>query len=1168
MKKPDNPENEANRLKELEAYDILGASEEDDFDFLTKMAAQICDTKISLISLLTEDKQWFLSHYGLQARETLKDFSFCAHTLHQPDKLFIVENAREDERFWDNPLVTEDPYIQFYAGIPLTNENGFALGTLCVIDSEPKTLTNEQQKLLRSLSRQVLKLLELRKKQVETNKINKELKKNVELLEETQQANKIGGWELDIATGTTMWTNEVYQIHEVTKDFELDKTNALEFYHPEDRNKVVNALEDTIKTKGRFDLTCRLITGKNNKIWVRTTGRSVGDKVIGSFQDITEFKKNELKFKGIFNSTFSFIGFLDLKGVLLDANETALKMANLEPEDVIGNYFWDCYWWQISKETQEELKINFQKAVSGEAVSYETIVWIANQTPITILFSLKPLFDEHNNVIYVLPEGRPVQEIVDVRHRYQSVIRGTNVGTWEWNVQTGETIFNERWAEIVGYSLKELEPISIETWINLAHPDDLEESNRRLNECFEKQAEFYEFEGRMKHKNGDWIWVLDRGKVFEWTEEGKPLKMYGTHQDITQRKRNEEALRISEEAFRGNFENAAIGMALLNEKGKWLKVNEKVCEILGYSEEELMKLTFQDITHPEDLNLDLNLLTEVIEGKRSHYNMEKRYFHKNGNIVHVILAVSVVRNTQGEILYFISQLIDISATKEYTQKLKYQQNLLRALYELSPIGIALNNFETGQFQDVNEKLVEPTGYTKEEFLALSYRDVTPKEYEPQEKKALQQIEKTGTYGPFEKEYIKKDGSRYPVLLRGVVVEDLNNNKLIWSFIQDISKEKDAERKLHSALSGLQAILDASTQVAIIATNTEGIITHFNSGAEVLLGYKPEELLGVQTPMVIHEKREVEAAGKEISTGKKKISGFDVFTYYPQMGELVSKEWTYIRKDGTKFPVLLSITAIRKGDEITGYLGVAVDISDLKRVENEIKSLLDITQDQNNRLKNFAHIVSHNLRSHSSGIIGLLDILGDDNPEIKNTELFRMVSRGAENLQQTVEELSEVVSVSFNKAKLNGIYLQEVIDKNIESLTSQIRNSNIKIENLVDKNIEIQGVPAYIESIVLNFITNAIKYKSEERESYLKIYTRVKKNKLYLSFEDNGLGIDLKRHGDRLFQMYKTFHANEDSRGLGLFIAKNQIESMNGKIKVESEVDAGTTFTIILPYEKN
>ncbi|MBE7641697.1 PAS domain S-box protein [Salegentibacter sp. BLCTC] len=1168
MNKPEETSNESARLRELDAYNIETAAREDDFDFLTKMAAQICHTKISLISLITADKQLFLSNEGLKSSETCKEISFCAHAVNHPDKLFIVENAQEDERFKDNPLVTQEPFIRFYAGVPLVNENGYALGTLCVIDSEPKILGNEQKKLLSSLGNQAMKLLELRKKQIQASNINQELRKNLDLLEETQQANKIGGWELHIGTGKTIWTEFVYHIHEVSLDYEFDKKSAIEFYHPNDRAKISKAIEDTIATGNRFDVTCRLITAKNNEIWVRSTGRKVGDKLIGSFQDITEFKKNELKFRGIFNSTFTLIGFLDLDGTLLEANETALKVANLQPEDVIGKPFWDCYWWQISEETKEELKRNFYKAAKGEMVSYEVKVWTANKISTTILFRLKPIFDDHDNVVYVLPEGSPVQDIVDVRQRFKSVIEGTNVGTWEWNVQTGETIFNEKWAEILGYTLEELQPVSIKTWTGLAHPDDLIESNHLLKKCFQKRAEFYEFESRMKHRNGDWVWVMERGKVFEWTHDGKPLKMYGTLQDINQRKKYEEELRVSEEAFRGNFENAAIGMALLNEEGKWLKVNEKVCEILGYTAEELMQLTFQDITHPEDLDKDLNLLKEVIEGKRTNYNLEKRYFHKNGNIVHIILAVSVVRNHSGAILYFVSQIIDITAAKKHTQKLKYQQNLLNALYELSPIGIALNDFETGKFKDVNNKLIEPSGYTRKEFLNLSYWDLTPIEYETREKNALKHLEETGVYGPFQKEFKRKDGSRYPVLLRGVMVEDLNKNKFIWSFIQDISKEKEAEKKLQAALSNLQAILDASTQVIIIATNKKGLITHFNSGAETALGYKQEEVLGRLTPLSIHEKQEIRDEAKKIADSNRKFSDFEILTHEAHKEKSGAKEWTYIRKDGSKFTVLLSVTAIKKNDKITGYLGVAVDISELKRVETEIKSLLDITQDQNNRLKNFAHIVSHNLRSHSSGIIGLLDVLETDHPELKSNELFIMVSRGAENLQQTVEDLSDVISVSFNKANLHTVNLHDVIEKNIDSLSSQIRNAKINIENLVDLNAKIKGVPAYIESIVLNFITNAIKYRSPERNSYLKIYSTVKKDKTMLFFKDNGLGMDLKNHGDRLFKMYKTFHSHEDSRGLGLFIVKNQIESMNGKIEVESQENIGTTFKVILYNEKD
>lgn len=127
-------------------------------------------------------------------------------------------------------------------------------------------------------------------------------------------------------------------------------------------------------------------------------------------------------------------------------------------------------------------------------------------------------------------------DLIAERYRLRGIIEGTHVGTWEWNVQTGETIFNQYWADIVGYALSELEPHSIETWNRLVHPDDAKLSAALLQKHFRGELEQYECEARMRHRNGHWVWVLDRGKVATWTPDGKPLMMFGTHQDVTQRK--------------------------------------------------------------------------------------------------------------------------------------------------------------------------------------------------------------------------------------------------------------------------------------------------------------------------------------------------------------------------------------------------------------------------------------------------------------------------------------------------------------------------------------------------------------------------------------------------------------------------------------------------------
>ena len=176
MQTPETYEQEDLRLAQLASYSILDTLPEKGYDDLTAIASEICKTPISLVSLVDDKRQWFKSHHGLDATETPKEVAFCAHAINAPHEVFVIEDAREDERFHDNPLVTGQPHVIFYAGVPLTNVDGFPLGTLCVIDNKPKKLDDNQLKALDALARQVMNLLELRRK-------TKQLDKSIALLE-------------------------------------------------------------------------------------------------------------------------------------------------------------------------------------------------------------------------------------------------------------------------------------------------------------------------------------------------------------------------------------------------------------------------------------------------------------------------------------------------------------------------------------------------------------------------------------------------------------------------------------------------------------------------------------------------------------------------------------------------------------------------------------------------------------------------------------------------------------------------------------------------------------------------------------------------------------------------------------------------------------------------
>lgn len=179
---PEKHVNEKARLAELKSYNILDTLPDEDYDGLTKIAAQICNVPVALISLVDDERQWFKSTYGLDAAETPRNISFCGHAINDINNTLIVEDAREDERFFDNPIVTGDPNVIFYAGVPLKSDNGLPLGTLCVIDSKPGALSDSQNESLTALAKQVINLLTLRKKNIKLNNLVDKLEeKNLDL---------------------------------------------------------------------------------------------------------------------------------------------------------------------------------------------------------------------------------------------------------------------------------------------------------------------------------------------------------------------------------------------------------------------------------------------------------------------------------------------------------------------------------------------------------------------------------------------------------------------------------------------------------------------------------------------------------------------------------------------------------------------------------------------------------------------------------------------------------------------------------------------------------------------------------------------------------------------------------------------------------------------------
>jgi len=293
--------------------------------------------------------------------------------------------------------------------------------------------------------------------------------------------------------------------------------------------------------------------------------------------------------------------------------------------------------------------------------------------------------------------------------------------------------------------------------------------------------------------------------------------------------------------------------------------------------------------------------------------------------------------------------------------------------------------------------------------------------------------------------------------------------------------------------------------------------------------------------------------------------------------LIQEVFTACVNEGKPYDVQLQIItakkelkwvrAIGKPDRdnqgnIVGVFGVFQDIDAEKKRELEMDALLTVIQKQNARLLNFAHIVSHNLRSHGGNLDLMLNLMDENITEEERNELidqFKGISKG---LNDTIYHLNEVVKIqTYQKDSLDTVNMEEAVYMALSIIQPQLD----LIKAVVTVELEwkvVEYIRAYMDSVLLNLMSNAVKYRHENRTLELRVITDYKDGVKRLIVEDNGLGMDLGRVGDKLFGMYKTFHEHEDSRGIGLFITRNQIESLDGEILVESEVGRGTRFIVL------
>ncbi len=745
------PPNEAARIKALQQLVILDTPPEQQFDDIVQLAAAITGCPIALVSLVDTSRQWFKAKCGLDATETDRGIAFCAHAI-LGKELFEVCDASSDPRFSANPLVTGTLSIRFYAGMPLLSKQGFAYGTLCVIDTKPGRLNDFQRQAMERLARQVVWCMEARLQHEQDAGVSKSLTSLLEFLPDGLITTDIEGNIKHVNSIARRWHGidpATINRQEWPLYFELFDQSGKQRLALADtpltrvlRGEQVKDQELIIRSKGQPE---RLMLC--NADYLRDSqGRRTGAVVV--MRDITA-NRDASRSIADKNRRLSVI----LEGTRAGTWECNLQTGAMELNDrwadIIGYRLDELS--TLNVEMLERWVHPDDLAMCREALQQH-------------LRGELPLYDvtmrmrhKHGHYVWVHDLGRVFEwgptgqalkiagtrldisamkqrdaEVASARNYLQEIINAAEeVSIIATDAQGLITLFNSGAERMLGYSAKDM--VGKQTPAIFHLPKQVEQRAKELSSQYDRNINGFDtFVHEVRTGGTDtrqWTYVCRDGSLKQvrlsvsalHEGQGKLIGFLGMSMDLTRQLEAEESARVSIERFERAFAAAAQGMALLSVTGHWIDVNDALCQMFGYTREELLKIDLDQLTYPDDLNKDLQLVRQTLDGAISHYQMEKRYIDSDGALIHGILSVSLVRDSRGWPMHFVLQIQDISALKHMeTLKDEFVSTVSHELRTpLTSISGALGLVCGGVLGEVPESMQEMLSVASNNALRLS-----------------------------------------------------------------------------------------------------------------------------------------------------------------------------------------------------------------------------------------------------------------------------------------------------------------------------------------------------------------------------------------------------------------------------------------------------------------
>ncbi len=841
---------------------------------------------------------------------------------------------------------------------------------------------------------------------------------------------------------------------------------------------------------------------------------------------------------------------IDPAGITTYVNPKMAHMLGYTEHEMIGN---DMFSFMEEDKILDAKKLLARRS-QGISEQFEFQYLKKDGTKIDLLFEATPMFDDGNKFIGALrcvtniTERKKIEERIredeeQLRANFdQSAVGIANVSTENLMILRA----NKKFCEMLGYTEEELLTLSVPL---ITYPDDLESNLNTANQIITGQKNEFIVEKRYLRKDNSVIWTKVHSNLIR-DKEGNPNYFMSILEDITDKKITEDQLLANEEQLRASFEQSAVGIVNVSAENLMIiKANKKFCDMIGYSEEEIVTLSIPSITYSDDLDDNLNRINLSLSGESDELVFEKRYVRKDQNIIWVNLYSTLIKDKVGNPNYFMSIIEDVTDKKLAEDQLRANEAQLRATIEQTTVGI-VNIGLDGRYLYVNPAFCEMVDYSEKELLHLNVQEITFPDDRDQINSNIEQVQYDVNLGPIERRYIRKDKLIIWIRASIAIVKNIEGNPdYIVAVIEDITQHKIFEEKLQQANAYNRSLLEASLD-PLMTISSEGLITDVNAATEKVTGYSRIDLIGADFSDYFTDPK------------RAKEGYIQVFNE----GRLIDYALDIQHKDGHLTPVLYNASTYKdeKGNVI-GVFAAARDITERKISEQKIADETAHIMALNKELEAFSYSVSHDLCTPLRAIDGFSQVLLEDyadklDDEGKDyLERIRTATRKMGDLINDLLMLSRIPRLPFNQTSVN---LSEIVNEIAQEL--QTRNPERLASFDIQSDIIADCYPTLIRSVFQNLLENSWKFTSKHSEVHIEFGTIDLNGEKVYFVRDDGAGFDMEYAG-KLFKAFQRLHSvNEfEGTGIGLVTVQRIINCHGGRIWAEGAVEKGATFYFTL-----